>query len=157
MLRGRLSMPQGTASAEAWHARFAARTTMLVQRLEAEPDVAAVTYAQDFPGQERYVPIDAEGHEPIDARSTRVATNLFDVFDVRLLAGRGFVPADARPGATAVIVDQAFANELSPGANVVGRRIRYSQRGRDGAVEYGPWLEIVGVVPAFADSFTAPN
>src|SRR4029453_18574397 len=57
----------------------------------------------------------------------------------------------------AVIVDQVFANELAPGANVVGRRIRYANRGRDGSGEYGPWLEIVGVVPAFADSFTAPT
>jgi len=157
MLRGRLRMPQGALSADAWHARFTARTTALIQRLEAEPEVAAVTYAQDFPGQERSAPIDAEGHGAIDAASTRIATNLFDVFDVHLLAGRAFVPADARPGATAVIVDQAFANELAPGANVVGRRIRYARRASNGAVDYGPWLEIVGVVPAFADSFTAPS
>jgi putative ABC transport system permease protein len=110
-----------------------------------------------FQARERDAPIDAEGHGPVDAASTRVATNLFDVFDIRLLAGRGFVSADARPGATAVIVDQAFANELAPGANVVGRRIRYMRRGRDGMAEPGPWLEIVGVVPAFADTFTAPT
>src|SRR5262249_36915460 len=75
--------------------------------------------------------------------------------DVRVLAGRGFVATDALPGATAVVVDQTFANELAPGVNVVGRHIRFANRGRDGAVQLGPWLEIVGVVPAFADTFTA--
>ena len=130
--------------------------TVLMQRLAAEPEVAAVTFAQDFPGREQYATIDAEPAGQILASSTRVATNLFEVFGVPILAGRGFVAADARPGATSVIVDQTFADTLAPGANVVGRRIRYLNCGGDGALDFGQWLEIVGVVPPFATSFTAP-
>ena len=130
--------------------------SLLKQRLEAEPEIAAVTFAQDFPGRERYATIDAESAGQILAASTQVATNLIDVFGVPILAGRGFSAADALPGATSVIVDQAFADALAPGASVVGRRIRYLNRGNDGGIEFGPWLEIVGVVPAFANSFTAP-
>ena len=78
------------------------------------------------------------------------------MFGVPILAGRGFSAADALPGATSVIVDQTFADALAPGASVVGRRIRYVNSGRDGGIEFGPWLEIVGVVPAFATSFTVP-
>jgi hypothetical protein len=130
---------------------------VLVQRLEAESEVAGLTFADNFPGQEHYADFDMEESGNMEAASTRVAPNLFEVFDVRLLAGRGFTAADARQGATAVIVDQTFANQLAPGANVVGRRIRYSSTGRDGKTEVNPWLEIVGVVPAFADSFTAPT
>ena len=55
-----------------------------------------------------------------------VATNLFDVFDVRVLAGRGFTAADTHPKSPAVIVDQAFADRLAPGGNVIGRRIRFA-------------------------------
>ena len=155
MLRGNLEMPQGAASDDVWQSRFIDRLTTLVQRLEAEPEVAGVTFADNFPGLERSATIDAEAYGIIRVASTRVATNLFHVFDVPLLAGRGFVAGDGLPGATAVIVDQTFANELAPAANVVGRRIRYTNRGPDGRVEFGPWLEIVGVVPAFATSFTA--
>ena len=77
-----------------------------------------------------------------------VATNLFDVFDVRVLAGRGFAAADANPTSPAVIVDQAFADRLAPGGNAIGRRIRFPAP--DGASEPNPWMEIVGVVPAFS-------
>jgi ABC-type antimicrobial peptide transport system permease subunit len=79
------------------------------------------------------------------------------VFGVPILAGRGFSTADTLPGATAVIVDQTLAGTLSAGGQVVGRRIRYLQRRDDGNLGFGPWLEIVGVVPAFATSFTAPS
>ena len=81
-----------------------------------------------------------------------VATNLFDVFDVRILAGRGFTAADANPQSPAVIVDQAFADRLAPGGNVVGRRIRFTAP--DGAAEPNPWMEVVGVVPLFSSDFT---
>jgi hypothetical protein len=46
-----------------------------------------------------------------------VAPNLFDVFDVRVLAGRGFVAADAHPTSPAVIVDQTFADRLERGGS----------------------------------------
>lgn len=84
-----------------------------------------------------------------------MATNLFDVLGVRVLAGRGFTAADASPGANAVIVDQVFAERLAGGGNVLGRRVRQSLPSADGA-EHGPWLEIVGVVPAFAEAIAPP-
>jgi predicted permease len=157
MLRGTLSLPQGAASTEAWRSRMADRTTALIQRLAAQPDVAGVTFAQDFPGKERGITMEAEDGASIDAASTGIAPDLLELFDVRLLAGRGFTAADARPGAATVIVDQTFASQLAPGTNVVGRRLRSVRTGRDGKQGRGPWLEIVGVVPAFADSYTAPN
>lgn len=148
---------------------FAARMTTLIQRLEAEPGVSAVTYADRFVGEERYATFEAEpegGHtgvvesplEPpaIRGGTNRVATNLFDVLGVRILMGRGFTASDASPGANTVIVDQAFAERLAGGGNVLDRRIRYSHSSPEGAPEPGPWHEIVGVVPAFADTIAPP-
>lgn len=155
MLRGTVLMASGGSSPDALTSR-SADVPRLLQRLEAEPEVAAVTFARDVPGRERYATFDAEQAGQIVASSTEVATNLFDVFDVPILAGRGFVAADARPGATSVIVDRVFADALAAGANVVGRRVRYLNRARNGGIEFGSWLEIVGVVPAFASSFSAP-
>jgi len=103
-------------------ARFTDRMTTLLQRLEAEPEVSGVTFAERFPGAEGYasIEVDADASRPdgvaardqsmlIGTRTNRVAPNLFDLFGVRILAGRGFAAADALPGATAVIVDQSFA------------------------------------------------
>ena len=148
-------------------AQFNTRMTALIQRLEAEPGISAVTYAQRFPGEEGYASFEvapeesASGKVPepvqyatMDGRAGAVATNLFEVLRVPLLAGRGFTAADESPASNAVIVDQAFAEQLAPGRNVVGRRIRFTAP--EGSAEHNPWAEIVGVVPAFAESI-APN
>jgi putative ABC transport system permease protein len=73
------------------------------------------------------------------------------VFEVPVIAGRGFTAADVRPDANAVIVDDTFTRSL--GGNVVGRRVRYTSS-RGDQVDVSPWFEIVGVVPAFAGNFT---
>ena len=96
--------------------------------------------------------IETEGPPTFISRANHVATNLFDVFDVTVLAGRGFTSGDARPDSRPVIVDQAFADRLAPGGNVIGRRIRFAAP--DGAGSPNPWMEIVGVVPVFSSSFT---
>jgi predicted permease len=78
-----------------------------------------------------------------------VGVELFAMFDVPVVAGRGFVEADTREGSTAVIVDRNFADRIANGANVIGRRIRYVVR--DGRIDpdEGRWHEIVGVIPSF--------
>ena len=140
--------------------------TALTQRLEADSEIAAVTFADRFPGQEAYASFEVDGGTSataatttsrgpvVPARANLVAVNLFDVFDVPVVAGRGFSASDARPDATAVIVDDTFVQRI--GGNVVGRRLRYTAS-YDGDRTQSPWLEIVGVVPAFADQFTSPG
>jgi predicted permease len=166
LLRAELGMSRGgptTSPRTQPDPLFTARMAAWIQRLEAEPGVSAVTYAESFPGQEGYTnfQVDSEGartsgyDEPlqpteIGASLNRVAPNLFEVLGVPVLAGRGFTIADATPGGNAVIVDQTFADQLGRGSNVVGRRVRFSPRSPQGGTQYSPWSEIVGVVPAFA-------
>jgi putative ABC transport system permease protein len=158
------------ARARRGDARFTDRMTTLLQRLEAEPEVTGVTFADRFPGAESGadIEVDADASRPDGAagrdqpirfytRTNAVAPNLFDVFGVRILAGRGFTAADALSGSTAVIVDQSFADRLGAGSSVVGRRVRYSSLGSDGQTKVSPWHEIVGIVPAFAETFTPPS
>jgi len=165
---GTADAADSATAARAFRARFADRTAELIRRLEAQPEVAGVTFADGFPGLERYATIEVEWSDApatdttgssrpvfIGTRTSRVATELFDVFHVPILAGRGFDAADTRDGATAAIVSAALAERIAGGANVLGRRIRYAERGED--VAAGPWLEIVGVVPDFAYDFTTPN
>ena len=165
------------ATDRAFRARFADRTAELIRRIEAQPQVGGVTFADRFPGLERWASIELEGYDApavdtaalagpvfMNVRTSQVGPDLFHVFDVPILAGRGFGSADAREGATAVIVSASFADRVASapraapvagGASVLGRRIRYAERGED--IAAGPWLEIVGVVPDFAHDFTTPN
>jgi hypothetical protein len=138
-------------------------TTALTQRLEADQDIAGVTFADRFPGQEGYARLELENDGGaaaaatasedalVPARTNAVAVNLFDLFEVPVVAGRGFSGSDVRPDPSAVIIDGTFAQRI--GGNVVGKRVRYA-RSPDGETPPSPWFEIVGVVPAFADNFT---
>jgi predicted permease len=138
--------------AESRPARFQAGLARVVQQLETEPGVTGVAYADFFLGREPYTEIEVEGHaERVPVKPSRVAPKLFDIFGVSVIAGRTLTAADANT--TAIVVDQRFADAL--GGNVLGRRIRYSRVDRDGAPQTSPWHEIVGIVPAFWDSFTA--
>jgi putative ABC transport system permease protein len=169
LIRGTLALTRDDATGDGGAAararvgdpRFTDRMTTLLQRLEAEPDVSGVTYAQFFPGAEggSDVELDADASQPIliYTRSNAVAPNLFDVFGVRVVAGRGFTPADALLGSTAVIVDQSFAERVAPGGSVLGRRVRYTSLGSDGRKKVSPWYDIVGIVPAFAETLTPPS
>ena len=61
-----------------------------------------------------------------------------------------------------MIVDRVFAERVLGGGNVLGRRVRDPGRSASRfqqAVEEGPWLEIVGVVPDFTiqDDFDPPD
>jgi predicted permease len=151
LLRGTLHMPSdnGTSS----DPKFAERMTTLIQRVQEQPEVAAVTFADAIPGAEGRGIIESESAPALVSSGVNfVAPNLFDVFGVHVLDGRGFTAADAHPESPAVIVDQAFADRLAPGGNVIGRRLRFTAP--DGASRPNPWMEIVGVVPVFSSSFT---
>ena len=120
--------------------RFAGRQTELMRRLEAEPRVG-VTFAMANPGEERNARIEVEGvalpvaigsgasgsasrseTEVREVRVNRVDVNFFRIFEVPILAGRGFEPADIAsadaapnlqnedpPEGGAVVVNQPFA------------------------------------------------
>ena len=146
--------------------RFDELRTALTQRLEADSEIAAITFVDRFPGQEAFgrFELEAAGGAPtapsapqdsqLDARPNVVAINLFEVFEVPVIAGRGFTAADVRVDANALIVDDTFVQQV--GGNVVGRRVRYAPSG-DGDPTTSPWFEIIGVVPAFSGNFTAPG
>ena len=132
LLRGTLLMPSGSGTTP--DAQFAERMTTLIQRTQEQPEVSAVTFADAIPGNEGRGVIEPESPSAlIQSRVNFVATNLFDVFDVRILSGRRFTAADTHPKSPAVIVDQAFAARLAPGGNVIGRRIGFAEPDRASA------------------------
>jgi hypothetical protein len=132
-------------------ARYMNLRDELVRRLEVEPGVAAVTLAAAIPGSEGQPRFELEGSSSntFQLATNRVNLNFFDAFEMPILAGRGFHPADAAADAHTVIVNRAFADKILLGANPLGRRIRVAQSQRQIAsgAKPEPWEEIVGVVP----------
>ncbi|HSL70037.1 MAG TPA: FtsX-like permease family protein, partial [Longimicrobiales bacterium] len=125
----------------------------LKRRLEAEPTVAAVTFANSMPGTHPPLSrLEAQrGSEPpVPVRANldgdRVWTasvdiGFFDAFRLPLAAGRAFHPGDVHADRV-VIINEALARNL--GGNPLGVRVRYAAQGAN--QEPGPWLEVVGVV-----------
>jgi predicted permease len=144
----------------------------LARRLESEPGVEAVTFGSGLPGMRH--PSDALEIEATGSVTwpyhARVDVRYFDVFDVRVVSGRGLNSGDVGAVYLPVVVNESFARwleaeALPPGGSAVGTRLRRPAESeptraastpsidagperrvmRPGG-EPGPWMEIVGVV-----------
>jgi predicted permease len=117
--------------------------------LKALPGVQAAAATDSLPLTDfsRITPAQIEGRPPIDFRRAKpgevrpasrptVTLDYFNAMGIRVRNGRAFTSQDARPGAGAVIVNEAFEKHHFPGESAVGKRIRLG----------GPWLTVVGVV-----------
>ncbi|MQA89912.1 MAG: FtsX-like permease family protein [Gemmatimonas sp.] len=139
-------------------ARLAVRVPELEQRLEAEPAVAGVTFGQR---SDLDLPIEVEGIEGLldrrSAVSMSIASDYFEVFGARILAGRPFGASDADEPGGGFIVNEAFVRTVLDGDNAIGRRVRVlpeSEAGADAEQgDPGPWHEIVGVVEDLQASY----
>jgi hypothetical protein len=144
--------PSGGPGSEAYANRREAVLNDLRGRLEREPEIRKVTFADGLPGsspQLRRLEVQRGRETPTPIRGnldgwvavSSVGEGFFATFDVPLLAGRGFDPLDREAHPEVVIINESFADKL--GGNPLGVRVRASAQG-DG--EPGPWKEIVGVV-----------
>jgi predicted permease len=125
----------------------------LLRRLDVQPEVARATYAATLPGRGSFVEVEGVpapagstiGHR---VRSSGTGPGYFETFGGRILAGRGFQPADADTASTAVIVSEAFVRQVLGGGNALGRRLRFAaeqDRAAADSARPGRWFEIVGV------------
>ena len=117
------------------------------RRLEAEPDVIAVTFAGRLPGMlEPWMAIEVDGATAQPARGVRttvVDPDFFNAFGAPILAGRGFEARDLTYDRELAIVDRTFVRTVLGGRDAIGARVREAAIERD---HPGEWIEIVGVV-----------
>jgi hypothetical protein len=126
----------------------------MMERLAGDPAVAGVTFGVELPGYRPYDYVGFDGSPQVRLpRVARIGTNYLSVFDVKLLAGRSFTDADvAQATGRPVIVNRAFAEQLSARGTVVGQRVRYPLQRRASRIAPAiplPLREIVGVVEDF--------
>ena len=153
---------------QAFVLRYAQHRDEVLRRLREEAGVGAVTFAAHIPGSESSTRIELDGTQvpfisTITAetksfrfdsgaqrvRWARVEASFFDVFEVPILAGRSFGPADMDTTASAAMVNRAFVETLLKGRNAIGQQFRQLEIGQAGEEIRGPWQQIVGVVEDF--------
>jgi predicted permease len=143
--------------------RFEKLKADLVTSLEAEPAVEDVTVAASIPGTGSRKRIAVDGtasfqSSAIDVRFDHVATDFFDAFGARVIAGRALRDSDGTGSMQAIVVNRAFVNQLLGGANAVGRRLHGVEAGRRDPAKGAPTqYEIVGVVSDLVTSTVAPD
>jgi putative ABC transport system permease protein len=135
-------------------ARRMALVGELERRLEAEPEVAAVTFADALPAKS-WSPVQVEvqrGTEPaviVDTKldndevlTSAVDVGFFEAFRAPMTAGRSFHSGDVGSAHSVVIINQSLARNI--GGNPLGVRLRTVAANNE--EEPAPWLEVVGVV-----------
>jgi putative ABC transport system permease protein len=117
-------------------------------RLKQLPGVSGLALSDSLPPSATartvpFVAVQAEGHPPLAPEQgiggivgwRSVTPNYFSVLSIPLLRGRAFNEADRKPGASAVIFNQALADRLFPGEDPLGQVVRLPQaEGVAGAV-----------------------
>lgn len=141
-----LDLPHDTYSDRA---RLRRLVTDLAETLEADPRVAGATpiNVAPFTGVGWDVPVfTAEGQSDAEAKSNpplnleEIHPRYFSTFQVPLLRGRAFSPADGETAPAVAIVSADVAARTWPGLDPIGRRLKMglpASRGR--------WLTVVGI------------
>jgi predicted permease len=125
-------------------------TTTLRDRLETVPGVQAVALADRVPlgASIRTSDVLVDDRQPdaagrgTDVDLTVVGPGYFGVMDIAMARGRDFTPRDDRSAPRVAIVSEAFARAFWPGADPIGRTVRFP--GRPGQAPDAP-MTVVGV------------
>jgi predicted permease len=124
-------------------ARADAFCRRLRERLEQQPGVVAVSYADYVPlsiGAGSWEDLQVEGYVPGPSENMKiyrsiVAPGYFDLMRIPLVDGRDFDRNDDAGHAPAMIVNQEFVRRFLGGQPTIGRRVH----------GWGRWFTIVGV------------
>ncbi|MEE8584707.1 MAG: ABC transporter permease [Acidobacteriota bacterium] len=114
----------------------------LLDIIEAVPGVEAVAAISDLPfttWQFGSIFVQSRpdlGDNPPDAQHTFVSPGYFELLDIPVLEGRTFTQQDDAGAPKSVIINQTLREEIFPGQNPLGERIRFRRK----------WREVVGVV-----------
>jgi putative ABC transport system permease protein len=142
-------------------ARLEARYRTLADRLESEPAVLGVTYANRMPLMYHEIariemdslPVATRNPNSTEGRRISIASvdpRFFDVIGAPVVRGRSLTLADVEVDTRAVLVNEFFVAHVMGGRNPIGRRFRFMSDDDSRpvpAMRPRPWYQIVGVVP----------
>lgn len=129
--------------------------TALVQRVAGLPGVEAAGAISDLPLVDAPPPDDftiegrrvPEPSEPgMNAHYVMVTPGAFEALGIEVIRGRSVLTRDDRHAPGVAMINQAAAAKYWPGADPVGKRIRYATGVSNGRWSgWGPWLTVVGI------------
>ena len=116
----------------------------LRERLERQPGVTAVTYADYVPlslGEGSWEDLQVEGYVPGPSENMKIHRNLvapgyFTLMKIPLIEGRDFTMQDDSSHPPVMIVTREFVRRFIPSSSVLNRKV----------YGWGKWFTIVGVV-----------
>ena len=116
----------------------------LRERLERQPGVTAVTYADYVPlslGEGSWEDLQVEGYVPGPSENMKIYRNLvapgyFTLMKIPLIEGRDFTMQDDSSHPPVMIVTREFVRRFIPSSSVLNRKV----------YGWGKWFTIVGVV-----------
>lgn len=141
-----LHMPQARYAERRAHAQF---LDEVIAQLEAVPAISAATpvNVSPFSGQGWDLPrFTAEGQSDEEAASNpslnieSVHPNYFETFELALVRGRAFTPADREGALEVAIISEDVAARTWPGDNPIGKRLKMGRPDSGNA-----WYTVVGV------------
>ena len=139
VLAARITLPSQRYAPE----QRGAFATQLAERLNAIASVAAASVSSDLPftGNSNAARLVVDAADPEGLRYYRhaIVPGFFETLGVRVLRGRTFTAADRRDTPAVIMVSDAMAKRVWPGADPIGEQVRLG--GGD-----GPVATVVGVV-----------
>ena len=142
-----LDLPQGKYADDTRHLKF---LNDLVSQLEAAPGIAAATPVNTppFAGTNGWdLPVFTADGQSAERARTNPSLNIesvhpgyFETFEIGLVRGRTFTPADRQGAPEVAIVSEDVAARTWPGEDPIGKRLKFGEvDSRD------PWRTVVGV------------
>ena len=148
VLTARLGLPEVTHPDSTSQAQFVER---LINRVRTLPGVTEVAVSSSLPimgTSLRFYGVRDRDYVDDSEYSfsgfTRVTPDFFDLIDVSMAAGRGFLPIDVLGNRLVTIVDQRFVELNWRGEEPLGKQVRMGRSDSE-----NPWLTVVGVVRTF--------
>lgn len=148
VLTARLGLPQGTYADSTSQSQFVDRLTNRIRTLPGVTEVAVSSALPILGTSLRFYGVRDRDYVDDSEYSfsgfTRATPDFFDLIDVPIVAGRGFLRTDVLGNRLVTIVDQRFAELNWRGEDPLGKQVRMGRSDSENA-----WLTVVGVVRTF--------
>ena len=147
----RLSLPDTKYATPEARRAFFERLEPRLASIAGVEAAALTTNVPPFGSSDRTFEIDGRPprgaqEPPLTVSAVVITPAFFDVIGVRVLQGRTFTTTDGAPGAENVVINERMAARFFPGADPVGRRLRFVSREPEPGQPPPVWRTVVGIV-----------
>jgi putative ABC transport system permease protein len=147
LLAMRLELPVETYPDAAARHTFFRDIEQRVGTIAGIESVSTTTGVPPDDGGERLLEVDGSSEEqrPRFVSTVTISPSFFAVLKRPVIRGRNFNDSDGAPGAETVIINERLAGQFFPGADPIGRRLRFTQRQPRPGQPVDAWRTVIGI------------